>query len=342
MRFWVWWLWALLAGSLLPSVASAEGSRVVLVEPQRGDAVILAAFMRLQGELAASGFQVLIVRESDAGTSPRMLADVAREQGAFASISIIRSGEATTADVWISDRLTGKTSIRTIATRRPDAPDLLAVRAADLLRVSLQEYGSEPPPLDVVSAEPSATKTPEIEAWTLDQSASAGRWELVAGGQFLGSFSELGLGAGPMMGMGLKPDARWLARVLVFGPTPTPAWRASEGVVRLRQEVLAVEGGWAPVAGSSAAFHLLLGTGVYHMSAMGEAKAPLESRTDSVWTVAAMPGMMGSLAVSAATSVELAVWGVVPLQRPGVKMGNSIERHQAVMVIGELGLAVRL
>jgi hypothetical protein len=111
------------------------------------------------------GFEVEIQTAEDA-ISPENLAQRAELGQAVASVSFVRNEAYTTADIKISDRVTGKTSIRTIATPAgTDAASLLALRAVELLRASLREFGPESgPPKDIVGASPQRVN-PTVAEW---------------------------------------------------------------------------------------------------------------------------------------------------------------------------------
>src|SRR5207248_74460 len=111
---------------------------------------------------------------------------------AVASVSLVRSEGLATADVWISDRVTGKTTMRTIATaENREAPSVLAVRAVDLLRTSLREFSAgEGPPSDVVGASPERAP-PRVREWATEK-LSRPHWSVDAGVVLQSTLSSLG------------------------------------------------------------------------------------------------------------------------------------------------------
>lgn len=152
-------------GTILFFAAAARAQRVVLVSPPEADAVLTEAFNRLRGELTMHGFEVEI-QTAEGAISPENLAQRAESSEAVASVSFVRNEAYATADIKISDRVTGKTSIRTIATPAgTDSPSLLALRAVELLRASLREFGPKPePPKDIVGASPDRAN-PTVTQW---------------------------------------------------------------------------------------------------------------------------------------------------------------------------------
>jgi len=145
---------------------SAQAQRIILLCPPEADTSLTEAFNRLRGELSMHGFEVEVQNSAEA-ISPENLALRADSVAAVASVSFVRSavGHAT-ADIKISDRVTGKTTIRTIATPDgTDAASLLALRAVELLRASLREFGAgAKTPKDIVGAAPDRA-SPSVRKW---------------------------------------------------------------------------------------------------------------------------------------------------------------------------------
>lgn len=108
------------------------------------DALDDAVAIRLGAELHELGFTVAIVQAPEAAPSRELLEATARDRGAVAAFRIVRSRSGV--EVWIFDRLTGKTVLREVivgeggdATARAA---LIATRAVELLRASLMELAA--------------------------------------------------------------------------------------------------------------------------------------------------------------------------------------------------------
>ncbi|WP_437672118.1 hypothetical protein [Sorangium sp. So ce131] len=107
--------------------------------------------LRVVAELESLGFRVELLDPAAEPVSRASLEASAREAGALAAIRAIPSGRGV--EVWIADRVTGKTVLREMAGRAGDggAEELddaaLALRVVELLRASLLEASlPEPPP----------------------------------------------------------------------------------------------------------------------------------------------------------------------------------------------------
>ncbi len=118
--------------------AWAASMRVALHRPSPSDPALGLALTRLEGELVADGFDVVLVQ------APTPVASELGEEesGAAASIVIGVDRAARTAELTVVDRLTHKSVVRQIAMDEVDdakAAKILAVRAVELLRASLLE-----------------------------------------------------------------------------------------------------------------------------------------------------------------------------------------------------------
>ena len=282
----------------------AQAQRVVLVRPPDADAVLLEAFNRLSAELRLQDFEVAIL---DTGPEPRSiegLADAARRSDALASIAFVRRGEKTSVDVWFGDRVTGKPSVRTIEPPGgADAPNVLAIRAVDLLRTSLREFAGDrpPPPPDVVG--PDTKPPPPTAPAPLPRLPS---WQVRAEGMMLWN-RPLAMSFGAALGVSRRLSERMELGILVAGPL-VGNWEATEGSTSLRQEV-----GWAEfkiTAWRSRAFEVgaSLAGGVHHFQAQTDANPPYVSLgSQQVWSFVGAFGLHGDLRMAGNAALGLTV-----------------------------------
>ncbi|MGK3994857.1 hypothetical protein [Sorangium sp. So ce1024] len=127
------------AAAAPPREAAAAASRVALVEADADDPLVREAATRLTAELGAAGFEVVVVPRAGDGDVRAALERAAQDQGAFAAAAIFRSRSGAAADLWIVDRVTQKTVVRTVEVAGAAAPSVMAVRAVELLQASLLE-----------------------------------------------------------------------------------------------------------------------------------------------------------------------------------------------------------
>ncbi|OIP35173.1 MAG: hypothetical protein AUK47_17110 [Deltaproteobacteria bacterium CG2_30_63_29] len=194
--------WLLMAALwLVPVAATAGPDRVVLAVSEESRPAKL-----LEAELWALGFEVVRSSAVFAEVTPAQLDEIAQSEQAVAAIAL--TGEGSRVSVWIADRVTGKTLLRTLDLSQRDSEEQAAIvarKTVELLRVSLVELsfpaGSEPevaPVQEVVEPGPAVLavveeetqRPPEIPVWRL----------AVWSGVELGS---LELGLVPRIGLGL-------------------------------------------------------------------------------------------------------------------------------------------
>jgi hypothetical protein len=127
---------ALLAAlSLAPAAAHArdEGEAILLVI----DPGAAGAANRVEAELVAAGFRV-VVRSSKAEVDRAALLDDARAIDAIAAVRVHATASAG-AELWVVDRVTGKTVLRDVAADHARDDATLATKTTELLRASLLE-----------------------------------------------------------------------------------------------------------------------------------------------------------------------------------------------------------
>ncbi|KYF71120.1 hypothetical protein [Sorangium cellulosum] len=147
---------ALAAGSSLAASARADealedASSTIAVVCAPGDRFGL----RVVAELESLGFRAAILDPAaDAPASRASLEASARDAGAIAAIRAVPSGRGV--EVWIADRVTGKTVLREMAgdAGAPDSDAALALRVVELLRASLLEAALPAPPPGELPATP--------------------------------------------------------------------------------------------------------------------------------------------------------------------------------------------
>jgi hypothetical protein len=140
----------LLSVSLVVGPAHARGRPVIVVLISQRHVAVLP---RLQAELSVAGFD-LRLRQAPAWPPSREQAEqVARAESAIAALAFVPDNEANLTEVWVVDRVTGKTIIRSVPQQHPDDLDVLAIAAVEALRATLMEIdlpqgarGEVPPP----------------------------------------------------------------------------------------------------------------------------------------------------------------------------------------------------
>jgi hypothetical protein len=315
----------------------AFAQSVVLVRPPDTDRVLVEAFNRLRAELGLQSFEVVVVTAPEGPSTPETVERLAQEQAAFAAISFTRRADTTTADVWIADRATGKTTVRTLALRGvPDAPSVLAVRAVDLLRESLRELGHEQPPPEVANVD--RRPVPKaVRNWARPPHPP---WRLRLEGTALGEVEGLSFAYGVVIGVSRRLSQRLSLGLAFAGPLVGGSYEASTGTATTHQELGAIELGLTAYDSDLFELGAVLGAGVYHLTARSEVQPPLASQSDDVLSALGTLGMSANLHATDAVSLSLGLAALLVTPRPGVAVGPEETLLSEPLFRASLGMAV--
>jgi hypothetical protein len=298
------------------AVAEPARSRVALVRTASEDRLLREASTRLRAELTGAGFEVVEVDRTP-GESLIEVESAGDRTRSIATIAIDRAGAGALADVWISDRVSGKTVVRRLRVGGgPRAATVLAIRALELLRASLLEVvlppretkEPAPAPTDVVKwVEPTLPeKTPE--ASELLDGVTLG-----VGLQALHGLRGIGLAIGPTLRAFHGIGSHGFGRLVLAGPLGGPTLGEPEGTAAVRQEFLSLDLGWATRAAPLGAL-AWAGAGAFHLHTTGSALPPYHSTSDDVLSLLLTAGIGGvaRLGQDLALTAEVAAVGLFP------------------------------
>jgi hypothetical protein len=269
--------------------AAAEPQRVALVRSPTPDATLAEANQRIRGELQADGFDVV---EVDAAPDPGVPAPPG-EPPTIATIALALAGDDRTriAELRVVDRLTNKVVIRRSpvdAEEGPQAAEVLAVRAVELLRASLLELLVEPPH----AAPPPRAEVRAASRWAARALAPERppAWAVEAGATIVGDFSRV-----PAAVLALARIRRAIAgplalRLTIAGLGTTPRVDASAGSASVTEafgllELVATLAPTWPVRPT-----LSIGGGASYVSVDGRADYPYSPEHNARWGAAGDAG----------------------------------------------------
>jgi hypothetical protein len=314
---------------------------VLVLRPPVQDAARTDAFNRFWAELHIHGFDADAI-DREAGDDPlSALAELATESSAFAAFAFVRRESTLSLEVVLVDRATGQTSSRRLpfVAGSSDAASLIAVRAVDLLRASLQEF-PEPvapsaPPL------PPPVEPPPPSAAAPDVAPRAHAWTLAAEGTLLWGGTRYSVGFGPALGLLHRP-LPWFQWGLwfggVFGTSLDAA--AGPGSASVLQELGFLEARASILRAGGFSVAVLAGGGAFFLQARGSVREPLHPESDSVWSGLLAVGLhleqslggdfalgLSARALALAPKLGVAILGDrVPLQLPALQasLGLSV------------------
>ncbi|MCL2448803.1 MAG: hypothetical protein FWD17_07650 [Polyangiaceae bacterium] len=317
-------LGALVVLAAVASAAPAAAATVVVLRAPSADDVTGEATARVQGELAAAGFHVVVLppadpeMRADVETAGRQLAPV----GAFA-ISVRNEGGHRIAEIWVCDRTRGRTIVESARLTEADhgrESEVLAVRAVELLRASLAELWLRPPDPQPSPQAPPDAQTSRVAASprARDRDAGATRGPSFASGIGLGAgiglmmstrdggpvvFPSLYLVYGQWSGYSLQVGLRGL------GPALTVS--TAVGTARIEQQIASadvVKTWWPqwPVVP-----FVCLGVGAEHLHVSGSAAAPYVGTTTDNVALVTSAGVGAAIRIYAGLSFVFQSRGVL-------------------------------
>jgi hypothetical protein len=250
--------------------------RVVLVRPANADPITAEALVRIQGELAAEGFSVVLVDApaaappcppegpcEHAGDGPGATVDAEAP-----AVRLSLDTSAHVAEIVIVDRPRNKKLTRWIDTS--DVPPdhlaaVLAVRAVELVRASLVE-------LSLPGARPPEAKAPDPS------------WGLEAGVSVLGSPGGVGPAALTFARLRFAPLRQMELRLAFAGLGTSPRVEGPDGAsARVTQLLALAEVALRPWPDLRARPSFALGAGALQVAVEGEAASPYKGIEGARW-----------------------------------------------------------
>jgi hypothetical protein len=273
------------------ALAEAPRSTVVLVRADPPDPNLAEAYLRMNGELRAAGFDVMPAVGTRNVEPAKALAMAAEEQGPAAVVGIFESSSGGL-EFWILDVRSGRTAVKRMERggEVSRAPEILAISAVELLLASLSELEVKPTSVDggqgpIASASASAAPSRIVEEPTSTR-ANEPHFGFELG---LGSSLSTG-GAGiawlPTARLQWAPIAPVRLRLSGFGLGTHPEISAPEGTARTTQAIALAEVVVRPWDLSSTCPQFSLGAGAYDFQIEGRSVDGTEQATASRWSAA--------------------------------------------------------
>jgi hypothetical protein len=297
------------------SPARADAPRVLLVRPPGAAREVKTALVRVEGELAADGFEVVPI-EAAPGASSAMSMLQAENSATSTTVGLFLNEDGTSAELWVVDKLTDKTVVRHLATRDQSEkmlPEVLAVRAVELLRASLLELMVERNNAAAAASRSAALRAreaakrrasewaarpirPAPELWAVETGAAV----IWSPGQVEPAFVSVGRGR-------VALSQRLQIRLSFIGFGTRPEVTGAGGRAAIEQWCGLAELVFAPFRDASVRPIFSLGAGTFHTAVTGEALFPYQGLHSTQWAFAADAGL--GLSWSFASRLELALEG---------------------------------
>jgi len=307
---------ALIVALFWAAAAHAElRYRVVLLRPAVADDVTADALARVRGELTAAGFDVSVLEQDWALDVRSALETVGRDLDPIAAFAIVRAADSNTAEIWVCDRLAGKSVIQSVRldgagrAGEPSRSVVLAVQAVELLKASLAQYW--------LASNPRTPRTPPPPA---SPRGSAGRSVVAgvgveAGVGWLNSVGGVSAVWQPIVRGSLGSARGWAGRITVGGMGSDVAVRAPMGSAQIGQQLAALEIVHSFRAGARVQPMLSAGGGAFRARIAGTGiPDPSTGLTKTSWSALATVG--GGVAVPIVSHLAIAADAHVMLAWP--------------------------
>jgi hypothetical protein len=272
----------LLAFATLLCCSSAVAVTVAIVQPADRSPELMEALGRLRGELTSVGFSTELIdvprtaEAAPAGNVRPWLERLAKRRDLDAVVAILGASRADTVEVWIVDQVTGKSVVRTfqIGPHDPHTPEVLAVRAMELLRSSLLEIeltGAEPD--GHTHKRPPATVVRYLESER--EKLHPRRFALELGGLATAALDGIGPALLPTMRFDWAPQSPLLVHVEVAGLGTRPTISNDRGNAELTHSHGLLGASYDFGATWPVQPRLSLSAGVLHTTVVGQTHDPV-------------------------------------------------------------------
>jgi len=332
--------WLVAFGVVCTAGAEAVTGLVVLVRPAASDAELTDAWNRLEAELHIHAFEAR-TQEVELGADPAAtLRRLGSDAGAVAAFGFVRGDGTASLEVVLLERGTGNTTSRRLPLARgSDAASLIAVRAVDLLRSSLQEFPEEevePEPPPAPPEPPPSAAAPARPA----EPVGARAFSIALEGALVWPGSRFGVGFGPALAVFHHPLSWFHWGVWITGPVFGMNLETGNGSATIHQELGLLEARVLLFRAGQLEVDALVGGGLWLLQASGRARQPLQSEDDEVWSGVLEAGVHAEQGLGAGFALGLSVRALGQVPGLGVALAQERAAFQQPALQAALGVAL--
>jgi hypothetical protein len=269
---------------ILVSFVAVPGAAttVVLVRPTSPSPAMLETLVRMGGELASVGFATEVVdAPTDGQESPGLLETIATKHGADAVIALVGDAALDSVEVWVVDKVTGKSVVRTVPFDRAaeHAPERLAIRALELLRSSFLE-------IDLASQDPQRRDPPPavVHFVEMQRTVRPERLSVEVGGATLMSVDGVGPAFLPLVGIGWALGSTFVLRASMAGLGTRPTVEGAIGSAQVSQGYGLLGGCLRFREAERVRPFVALSAGALHVSVDGRAEGAFRPSSAAQWS----------------------------------------------------------
>jgi len=273
----------------------ARAASVVIVRPANTPPVMVETLVRLRGELISAGFETEIVDggagAGAAGESRARLEQLAARRGADAVVAIVGDVSPDSVEVWVIDKVTGKSVVRRVPFEpgAARASETLALRAIELLRSSFLEIDlaahdrrNQSDANAAAAAAPPAAVVHFMEADRLARHPET--FGVEVGGAALVSLDGVGPALLPLVRFDWSLRSWFLVQAALAGLGTRPTVEGGAGSAQVAHAYGLLGGSFRFRAGAGLRPFATLSAGVLHTAVEGRADAPNQGRGVAQWS----------------------------------------------------------
>jgi hypothetical protein len=319
-----------------PAVSTASVSTVVIVRPEATDTMLLESFSRLCGELHMYGLKFIVVDGGGPGSSqPGPAARFGPD--AAGVVTLLRTPGRVSARIWIAEPASPQESSEiTVSIDDADAANLLAIRAADVLRATLrrESAGAEPIPGGRTAAAVGADFGLADLPWD-----AADPWDLRIGATTLWEVGTLGPGFAPSIEGERRIARRLGVAVMLAAPMAGQSYQSVAASATLRQELATLALSLRVVCGRRINLDVLPSVGAVHLAVRGEASYPWIAQSSSAWAAALSAGSRVELRLTRHLGLDLGLAALWLLPSPVLEVAGASYRMREpqLLATGSIG-----
>jgi hypothetical protein len=302
---------------------------VLLLRPVPTGDTLAEAILRIKSELAAGGFDVILANlDAKVPTSdPRAAMEQAgKTLSPSATIGIFGNVDQGPAELWVVDRITGKTVVRRIEVEAGSdrrISEVLAIRAQELLRASLVELlversrptraSAPPPPRAVQRWVEDAVESP-VAPWSLG---------IELGASAFGGWGGIGPTLAPAARLRTALGERWWLRLTAVGLGTQPSVANEVGSATVNQNLVLLEASARLRPRRLVQPVLSLGLGGERVGVQGETNSLYRGASNARWFAAADLGAGVSFRLLAHWELLLEAHALFTAPRPAIRFVDS-------------------
>jgi hypothetical protein len=267
----------------VPSLAAT----VVLVRSANPAPGMGEALVRIRGELISAGFDVDVVEGTagSEGESRNWLELLAARRGADAVVAMVGDKSHDLVEVWVIDKVTGKSVVRNVPFRPLSAkgPETLAIQAVELLRASFLEIdlSSSARPGAVGAAPPQTV----VRFVGMDRNVEqVERFSVELGGAASVGLDGVGATLMPVLRLAWAWRPSFIVQATAAGMGNRPTVENGGASAQVAQEFALLGAAYRFTIDKRLRPFVSLSVGALHTSVAGQADWPLQGQSVAQWS----------------------------------------------------------